>query len=112
MRTRRWVAAAAVTGVLIGLSGCGGGSDTADEGVLEAEAASSQPVESESPETESAAPEEQPGGYDAQELIDAMKAAVAEKESAHLTMAGGGQGMRGEGDVSYAGDDTAMQMQM
>lgn len=112
MRTRRWVAAAAVTGVLAGLSGCGGGSETVDEAVPEADAASSQSVESESPETESAAPEEQPGGYDAQELIDAMKAAVAEKQSAHLTMAGSGQGMSGEGDVSYAGDDTAMQMRM
>lgn len=115
MRTRRWAAAAAVTGVLVLVGGCGGDGEPVDDGVPEAAAASSQSVDSGSAESESpsAEPEAQAGGYDAKELIAAMKAAVADKESAHLTMRGGGpQGMNGEGDVSYAGDSTAMQMEM
>lgn len=111
MRTRRWAAAAAVTGVLVLLGGCGGDGEPVDDSAPEAAGASSQSVDTS--ESASAEPEAQSGGYDADELISAMKAAVADKESAHLTLKGGGpQGMNGEGDVSYAGDSTAMQMEM
>jgi hypothetical protein len=112
MRTRRWLAAVAATGALVGLSGCGGGDEPVDKGTPGAAAASSQSVQTEE-SAPSASPEAQPGGYDAQQLLAAMKAAVADHESVHLTMQGGGaQGVHGEGDVSYAGDSTAMQMEV
>lgn len=112
MRPKRWTALAAVTVVLAGLSGCG-----ADEPVAEGrpgpQTVSSEPVGSEPAEPEASDPQQAAGGYDAQELMDAMKAAIAENESAHVTVASGGaQAMKGEGDVSYAGDTTAMQMTM
>lgn len=114
MRARRWVAAAAAAMVLAGASGCG--DDPVAEGRPAAESASSEPVGSgpAEPETSAAAePQQAAGGYDAQELLDAMKAAIAKHESSHVTVASGGaQAMRGEGDVSYAGDTTAMQMTM
>jgi hypothetical protein len=118
MRVKRWTALAAVTVVLAGLSGCGGGTETVADETPATSSGSSQPVESddeesETAESESSAPAEDSGGYDAQELLAAMKAAVAENETSHITMvAGGAQGMTGEGDVSYAGDTTAMQMTM
>lgn len=53
-------------------------------------------------------------GYDAKQLLAAMKAAVRKNESTHLTLAvgAGGRSMTGEGDVSYAGDTTVMQMRL
>ncbi len=118
MRAKRWTALAAVAVVLAGLSGCGGDAETVADETPATPSASSQPVEADDEESEAAqeetsAPAEQSGGYDAQELLAAMKAAVAENETSHITMvAGGAQGMKGEGDVSYAGDTTAMQMTM
>lgn len=107
MRARRWVAAAAAAVVLTGVSGCGADEPVAEGGPGQ-ETASSGPGTSEASDLEQAA-----GGYDAQELLAAMKAAMAQHESAHLTVASGGaQAMKGEGDVSYAGDTTAMQMTM
>lgn len=72
---------------------------------------SAEPEESPSESAESEPAEEVGGGYDAEELLERMKAAIADNESAHVTMElTGGQQMSGEGDVSYAGEKTAMQM--
>jgi hypothetical protein len=119
MRANRRVSVVLSTIVLAALSGCGGDGDTTpvadDTGSPSVSAAETSPDEASS---ESAEPvddgAEQPGGYDAKELLAAMKAAVAEHESAHVVMeiAGDGESMTGEGDVSYAGDTTAMQMTM
>ncbi len=103
MSVKRLVAAAAAGGLLVALGACGGGGD--------------EPVAEGSPTVEgasSASPsetDEQSGGYDADELVAAMMAAVADKQTAHLTMVMGGiQGMRAEGDMSLAGGTNAMQM--
>jgi hypothetical protein len=101
--------------VLTTLAGCGGGSDpAADESPASASVSSAVVPSEEASESESAEPVEgQAGGYDAQELLAAMKAAVAKHQSTHLTLtADGAQAMSGEGDVSYAGDTTVMQMKM
>ena len=117
MRTKRLAATAAAALLLSALTACGGDdtSPASDESPTGAstpvESAESEPSEPESTESE---PEEVSGGYNAQELLDAMKAAVAKNESTHVVMdiSGGGQAMTGEGDVSYAGKTTAMQMEM
>jgi hypothetical protein len=115
MRKTRWSAVAAGAVALTVLSGCGGGSEPAAEESPAGASVSSAVVPSEeASESESAEPvEEQPGGYDAQQLLAAMKAAVAKHQSTHLTLTvDGAQAMTGEGDVSYAGDSTVMQMKM
>lgn len=97
--------------LLLTLAACGGGTETAEE-TPATDSASSATTDTEETPAEDPAAE---GGYDETELLDAMKAAIAENESAHVTMeinGGGGQSMTGEGDVSYAGDQTAMQMTM
>lgn len=112
MRVRRLVAAAAASVLLIGVSGCGGDETTAvsDDSTTESSPTVSESV-SEEPSEE---PEGESGGYDAEELMAAMKAAVGKNQSAHMVMemGGGGQTMNAEGDVSYAGDSTSMQMTM
>jgi hypothetical protein len=87
------------------------GSDTASSASVEESPAADDTAESPSADGETDAE----GGYDSAELLDAMKAAIADAESAHVTMevnGNGQQAMTGEGDVSYAGDSTAMQMTM
>jgi hypothetical protein len=113
MRRTRWSVAAAAVVSLTLLGGCGGGSDpAADESPASSVSSAVAPSEESSP-SESSGPAAAQGGYDAQELLAAMKAAVAKNQSAHLTLkAGGAQAMTGEGDVSYAGDSTVMQMKM
>lgn len=118
---KRVISAVATSALLVTLAACGGDAETADEAPSR-DTASSAPAEGEdtaeaeeSEETEPADEEESAeGGYDSAELLDAMKAAIADSESAHVTMemTGGGQAMSGEGDVSYAGDETSMQMTM
>ena len=107
--------------LLLTVAACGGDSaDTAEDTPGGDTVSSATTVTEESPaETESPATDETgtdaEGGYDSAELLDAMKAAIAEAESAHVTMEVNGDGqqaMTGEGDVSYAGDSTAMQMTM
>lgn len=114
MRVRRWAALAAASAVLVGASGCGGdGSDTATDDPTDSVAEA--PTEAKPSEDEtSEEPEEVSGGYDRDELIAAMQAALAGQESAHMVMefSGGGQSMTGEGDVSYAEGKQAMQMTM
>jgi len=115
MRVRRLVAAAAASVVLVGLSGCGGDDTAPASDETTTESSASEPTETETePEEASEEPEEASGGYDRAELLAAMKSAVAENESAHLVMdiSGDGQSMTGEGDVSYAGDTTSMQLVM
>ena len=118
MRVRRLVAAAATSVLLVGLTGCGGDDTTAvsDDATTESSPTEpSEPTETESESEEpSEEPEEQSGGYDAKELLAAMKAAVEENETSHLVMemGGNGQSMTAEGDVSYAGDSTSMQLTM
>ena len=113
MRVRRLVAAATTSVLLVGLAGCGGDDTTAvsDDATTESSPAESTETESEEPSEE---PQEESGGYDAQELLAAMKAAVQENETAHLVMemGGNGQSMNAEGDVSYVGDTTSMQLTM
>jgi hypothetical protein len=113
MRRTRWSVAAAAVVSLTLLGGCGGGSDpAADESPASSVSSAVVPSEEAAP-SESSEPAAAQGGYDAQELLAAMKAAVAKSESAHLTLkASGAQAMTGEGDVSYAGDTTVMQMKM
>jgi hypothetical protein len=113
MRRTRWSVAAAAVVSLTLLGGCGGGSDpAADESPASSVSSAVAPSEESAP-SESSGPAAAQGGYDAQELLAAMKAAVAKNQSAHLTLkAGGAQAMTGEGDVSYAGDSTVMQMKM
>ncbi|HEX4978328.1 MAG TPA: LppX_LprAFG lipoprotein [Nocardioides sp.] len=118
MRMRRLVVAATVSVLLVGSSACSGDDTTAvsDDATTESSAPEpSEPSETESESEEaSEEPEPQDGGYDAKELLAAMKAAVEDNESAHLVMqmGGGGQTMDAEGDVSYAGDSTSMQLTM
>ena len=123
MRVKRLAATAAAGVVLLGAGGCSG-DDTAavagDAASTSSSASSSAPAEepAEPAEAETSVgedPEAQPGGYDAEELLAAMKAAVEEHQSTHMVMdisGGGGQTMTGEGDVSYEGDTTSMQMVM
>lgn len=118
MRVRRLAAAAAASVLLVGLTGCGGDETTAvsDDATTESSPTEpSEPTETESESEEpSEEPEEQSGGYDAEELLAAMKAAVEKNETSHLVMemGGNGQSMTAEGDVSYAGDTTSMQLTM
>ena len=116
MRVRRLVAAAAASVLLVGLSGCGGDDTTAvsDDPTTEASTSESTETESEEPSEDAEEPDEASGGYDAEELLAAMKAAVQKNETAHLVMemGGGGQTMNAEGDVSYEGDTTSMQLTM
>ncbi len=117
MRVRRLVAVAATSAVLVGVAGCSGDDTTtvSDETTSESPASEAAETESEEHEEEPAEePEEQSGGYDAEELLAAMKAAVEENETSHLVMemGGGAQSMTAEGDVSYAGDSTSMQLTM
>lgn len=111
MRLRRLAATAAASVLVVGLAGCGGDETTAVSDDATTESSPSEPSELSESEAE---PEEVSGGYDAAELLAAMKAAVADKQTAHLVMemGGGGQSMSAEGDVSYAGDTTAMQLSM
>lgn len=98
--------------LVLSLAACGDdATPSADESP---DSGSSSVTSAEPEETESAEqPAEASGGYEADELLDKMKAAIAENESAHVAMEmTGGQAMSGEGDVSYSGDDTAMQMTM
>ena len=106
--------------LILTVAACGGdGSESAEE-TPGSDTASSASPDSGDTATEDAsesaeADTEAEGGYDEDEILDAMKAAVAENESAHVTMelnGNGQQAMTGEGDVSYAGDSTAMQMTM
>jgi LppX_LprAFG lipoprotein len=97
--------------LLLSMTACGGDDTPTSE--ESPDAASSSVTSAEPEESESAEPAEEAasGGYEAAELLDNMKAAIADNESAHVTMEmTGGQEMSGEGDVSYAGDETAMQM--
>jgi hypothetical protein len=108
--------------LLLTVAACGGdsadtaedtpGGDTVSSATAEAEESPAADETEESPATDETDAE---GGYDSAELLDAMKAAIADAESAHVTMEVNGDGqqaMTGEGDVSYAGDSTAMQMTM
>jgi hypothetical protein len=116
------VLALATAGLLVGLTGCSGnGGDAADSPApagAESSAATSQtPSASVEPE-DTSAPSDEPAaageGYDADELIDAMQAAFQQNRSAHMTMraTGGQMQMSAEGDVSYAGGQSAMRMTM
>ncbi len=107
--------------LLLTVAACGGdgggtAEDTPDSGTVSSATtdAEESPAadDTEEPATDESGAE---GGYDSTELLDAMKAAIADAESAHVTMevnGNGQQAMTGEGDVSYAGDSTAMQMTM
>lgn len=117
MRVERLVAAAAAGVLLVGAGGCSGEDTTpvADDTGTASTAPSEVETSQDTEPVESEDPEEQAGGYDAEELLAAMKAAVEEHESAHLEMqiAGGGQMvMDAEGDVTYEGDSTAMRLVM
>jgi hypothetical protein len=111
-RTRRLVAATTTVLLFSALTACGGDGEPAAEGESTSSSPTAQASASEPAEESSgpAAGEE----VDPQQLLEDMKAAVAEAESAHvaLEVSSGGQTMTGEGDVSYAGDGTAMQMTM
>jgi hypothetical protein len=114
----RVLSGVAGSALLLTMAACGGDEPAADESPDTASSSVTSAEPSEDAESESAEPtetteEEVSGGYDAAELLDRMKAAIADNESAHVTMEmTGGQQMSGEGDVSYAGDETAMQMNM
>ncbi|QNN53214.1 LppX_LprAFG lipoprotein [Nocardioides mesophilus] len=129
MRLTRLVATAATSALLLGVAACGG--DTAEGETAAAGSAAPSTgahAASEDPSTDASAdpdPSSSAGaddadgsdgsGYDAEELLAAMKAAVLDKESSHLTMdmSGGGQPRTtAEGDVSYEGDTTSMQLTM
>lgn len=116
MRTRRLVAAATASVVLAAVSACGGDDTTpVADASPDVDAATTQPVETEDVDSAADSSDDaEPGGYDAQGLLAAMKAAVEENETTHVTMevGGDGQSLSGEGDVSYAGDSTAMEMAM
>ncbi len=115
MRTNRLRAAASASVLLVALAACNSSDQpAADQDPVEsATAQSADPSESPSEEP-SEEPDGESGGYDAQELLAAMKAAVADKQSAHMTMTvnSGGQALDAEGDVSYAGKSTAMRLVM
>lgn len=111
----RVLSGVAGSALLLSLAACGGDDTPTSEESPDSASSSVTSAEPEDVESESAEPaeEEVSGGYDATELLDNMKAAIADNESAHVTMEmTGGQQMSGEGDVSYAGDETAMQMTM
>lgn len=120
MRTRRLLAVATASVLFAALTACGEDSTPAADESPDGDASSSQPAESDdsAEPTEPAEPtdeeeqEEETGGYNSQELLAAMKAAVTENESAHITLeiSQSGQAMTGEGDVSYTGDSTSMQI--
>lgn len=115
MRLKCLIAGTAAIVVLAGLGGCSEDTTPVADESPGGGSATSDPVESEpaDEESESTDPEEESGGYDADELLAAMKAAVMEHKSSHITMSMTGiQSLTGEGDVSYAGDNTAMQLSM
>lgn len=117
MRVRRLVATAVASAALLAVTGCSG-DETApvadDPASASAAVPSEEPTESEPSEPEPSDDGAGGGGYDAEELLARMKAAVADNETAHLVMdiGGGGQSMSAEGDVSYVGDTTSMQLTM
>jgi hypothetical protein len=115
----RVLSGVAGSALMLTLAACGGDATTTEEpAATDASSASSADASTEETEpsepSEPADEDEATGGYAADELLDAMKAAIAENESTHveMEMTGGGQTMSGTGDVSYAGDDTAMRMSM
>jgi len=125
MRIKRLCAAATASVLIAALTACGGddtpaaddspGVDTTSSSVPE-DGTAEEPDDEPSEEPEAEEPEDS-GGYDADQLLAAMKDAVAENETTHVTMEIGqpgqaGQSMSGEGDISYAGDSTAMQMML
>lgn len=115
MRVRRLVAAAATSVLLAASSGCGGDDTTSVSDDATTGSSQSEPAETETGSArEEPGPEGVSGGYDAEELLAAMKAAVQENETSHLVMemSGNGQSMTAEGDVSYAGGTTSMQLTM
>jgi len=122
MRIKRLCAAATASALIAALTACGGddtpaaddspGVDTTSSSVPE-DGTAEEPDDEPSEEPEAEEPEAS-GGYDADQLLAAMKDAVAKNETTHVTMEIGqaGQSMSGEGDISYAGDSTAMQMML
>ena len=125
MRIKRLCAATTASLLIVALTACGGddtpaaddspGVDTTSSSVPE-DGTAEEPDDEPSEEPEAEEPEDS-GGYDADQLLAAMKDAVAENETTHVTMEIGqpgqaGQSMSGEGDISYAGDSTAMQMML
>ncbi len=103
MRLSRPMALAATSALLVTVSACGG---TAEE---ESTSAGSSATSSSIPASE------RDDGYDAEELVAAMKAAVQEQQSTHIAMEMSTTGQpktTAEGDVSYEGDTTAMRLSM
>ena len=109
MRVTRLAAGAVAALMMTGLTACGGGGTPAADAPSSAVASAGSSSAASSP---SAA--ESPSGYDAQELLAAMKAAVAENKTSHITMDlnGGGQSMTGDGDISYEGESSSMQLEL
>lgn len=115
MRTRRLMTTVAASTLLMALTACGGDGDPADEAGDKAPA-SAEPESSAAPETtdEPGSTAGAAGGYDAEELLAALKAGIEDQDSVHVVIESGvaGQTVSGEGDISYAGESTAMQMKL
>lgn len=111
MRVTRLAAGAVAALMMTGLTACADGAAPAADAPSSSSAVSSAGT---SPTQSSPSASEEPSGYDAQELLAAMKAAVAENRTSHITMDinGGGQSMTGEGDVSYEGKTSSMQLEL
>lgn len=108
MRINRLLAAATATVLLGSIAACGGG-----ETEPAAETSPAPATSASEPEGAAGSPEAGESA-DPQQLLAEMKAAIEEQQSVHLSMevTGSSQQMSGEGDVSYAGDSTAMQLTM
>ena len=104
IRSPRKVITTVATASLLALTGCGGGSDDkAGDAASTPSGAASSPsgTSSSSPGTEAAT----------KSLADVIAKSVNEGRSAHVTLDMGTQGS-GEGDVSFDGDSSVMQLNL
>ena len=111
-------AALAVPALLLVLAACGGDEITPVAGETASDTPSSTAAAPESPESTSEATTDEAdageGRWDEKTLVPAMKAAIEDQETAHVSMTtiSGGMSMGAEGDLAFRGDQQDMALTM
>jgi hypothetical protein len=112
LRPRTLRAAAAVPVLLVALAGCSGAETTSTSAEPSESTTAAEPSEEAgASDTEAGDPG---GAWDEETLVPAMKAALAEQETAHVTMttSAGGQSFTAEGDLAFRGAQQDMRLTM